>query len=265
MIVHHAAGDGMVLFEGNQGSGAGADNVHGTHQFGTYFRNRFFGEIGRLQNTETMHLWAFSRFFNVVGNVLGRTGYYTTYESDLANNPVAIYGFGTPDTQPTADPLVKDTLLRWGNYDTVNGVVRWDPSDVPHGLSQYANPVRPHVFRVSLSVVEARLVGHRALARWTRRRRFTSPNPAAWCDNSESIRLRRRVLQNGRLFDVRRSMRQRLHLRRFRRRLPATRSTSRGPLPAGQRRWAWSTLSRTTCVRQWCRIATPTTSVVIPG
>jgi hypothetical protein len=87
-----------------------------------------------------IHLQAYARFFNVVGNVLGRTGYYTTYESNLENNPLAIFSFGAPDTQPTSDPLVKTTLMRWGNYDTVNGAVQWNASEVPSGLSQYANP-----------------------------------------------------------------------------------------------------------------------------
>src|SRR6185436_15024322 len=89
MMVHHAAGDGMVLYEGNDGSGVGADNVHGTHNFSTYFRNHFYGQFDRDANTDLIHLWAYSRYFNMVGNVLGRTGYYTNYESNLTNNPLA--------------------------------------------------------------------------------------------------------------------------------------------------------------------------------
>jgi hypothetical protein len=33
------------------------------------------------------------------------------------------------------------TLFRWGNYDTVNNAVRFVNSEVPSGLSLYANPV----------------------------------------------------------------------------------------------------------------------------
>src|SRR5262249_25066222 len=32
-------------------------------------------------------------------------------------------------------------LLRWGNYDTVNAASRWQSSEVPSGLAQYANSV----------------------------------------------------------------------------------------------------------------------------
>jgi len=32
-------------------------------------------------------------------------------------------------------------MMRWGNYDTVNAAVLWNASEVPSGLSQYANPV----------------------------------------------------------------------------------------------------------------------------
>jgi hypothetical protein len=41
----------------------------------------------------------------------------------------------------SADPLVATTLMRWGNYDVVNNAVRWVASEVPSGLSLYANPV----------------------------------------------------------------------------------------------------------------------------
>jgi hypothetical protein len=32
-------------------------------------------------------------------------------------------------------------MLRWGNYDTVSASAQWIASEVPTGLSQYANPV----------------------------------------------------------------------------------------------------------------------------
>ena len=45
-------------------------------------------------NTPILNLWAYSRFFNIIGNVLGRAGYYNAYEA--ASNK-AIYIFGYPD------------------------------------------------------------------------------------------------------------------------------------------------------------------------
>src|SRR2546426_1144751 len=37
----HNGGDAMLLIEGNDGLGAGTDNIHGTHHFLTFFRNHF--------------------------------------------------------------------------------------------------------------------------------------------------------------------------------------------------------------------------------
>ena len=39
------------------------------------------------------------------------------------------------------DPLVKATTMRWGNYDTVTGTVRFLIADVPSGISNLPNPV----------------------------------------------------------------------------------------------------------------------------
>ena len=39
------------------------------------------------------------------------------------------------------DLLVRSTLMRWGNYDTVTGSARFVASEVPSGLSLYANPI----------------------------------------------------------------------------------------------------------------------------
>src|SRR5256885_3686599 len=94
----HNGGDAMLLIEGNDGLGAGTDNIHGTHHFLTFFRNYFHGDPNKTANTATMHLWRYSRFFNIVGNVLGRPAYYTTYETDLGTDDVDIYSFGQSDS-----------------------------------------------------------------------------------------------------------------------------------------------------------------------
>src|SRR5581483_10023420 len=47
----------------------------------------------------------------------------------------------SPKSGVPSDPLVKGTMLRWGNYDTVNGSVRFVAAEVPSGLSQFSNPV----------------------------------------------------------------------------------------------------------------------------
>jgi hypothetical protein len=143
-LAYHEAGVGLILHEGNDGLGELHDNIHGTVNLNTSFRNHLYGDIwnnpAKTANTEIMNIAAFGRFFNVVGNVMGRTGFYTTYEANLTDNPKAIYSLGYP-RGPLSDGLVKTTMFRWGNYDTVTGAVRWDPTEVPSSLNSYSNAV----------------------------------------------------------------------------------------------------------------------------
>jgi hypothetical protein len=46
--------------------------------------------------------------------------------------------------------LAVSTLMRWGNYDTVNGAVRFVASEVPTGLALYANPLPSQTLPASL-------------------------------------------------------------------------------------------------------------------
>src|SRR2546427_260972 len=137
----HNGGGGVLLIAGNDGLGAGTDNIHGTHHFLTFFRNHFYGDPNKAANTATMHLWQYSRFFNLVGNVLGRPIYYTTYQTDLGTDDVDIYSFGQPDLGLSGDPRTRETAMRWGNFDTVSATSRFDAAEVPSGLTNFANPV----------------------------------------------------------------------------------------------------------------------------
>ena len=137
----HNGGDAMLLIEGNDGLGAGTDNIHGTHHFLTFFRNHFYGDPNKTANTATMHLWAYSRFVNIIGNVLGRPTYYTTYQTNLGTDDVDIYSFGQPDSGLSGDPRTRETAMRWGNFDTVSATSRFDAAEVPSGLTNFANPV----------------------------------------------------------------------------------------------------------------------------
>ncbi len=145
-LIAHEAGIAMDLFEGNDGLGFEGDAIHGTHHFLTVFRNYLYGDTynnpAKTSNTDVVHLWAFSRYFNVVGNVLGRSPYYNTYEANLSGGDNDIFSLGeSPGTGTPSDNNVKTTLMRWGNYDTVNGAARFVNAEVPSGLSQFANPV----------------------------------------------------------------------------------------------------------------------------
>ena len=144
-VTLHQAGIAMLLVEGNSGLGMNADDVHGSHHFITEFRNHWYGDIWnnpvKASNTTLIHLEAWTRFSNILGNVLGRSGYYTTYSVDQNTNDKAIITTGDPDNSPTKDARVKATGMFWGNYDTVTAATRWNASEVPSGITNFANPV----------------------------------------------------------------------------------------------------------------------------
>jgi len=135
----HAGGIDNVLIEGNIGAGMYSDLFHGTHHFVTVFRNRYNGwEVGRTSNLQPQNLWPFSRFYNVVGNVLGQSGVSNNYqETPSAGNGNSIYvlGTGTVNCCASGDPNVATTVMRWGNYDTVNGGNRFVAAEVPSALA----------------------------------------------------------------------------------------------------------------------------------
>jgi hypothetical protein len=145
-VMFHEVGISHLLHEGNDGLGALHDAIHGTIHFNTLFRNHFYGDIWnnppKTTNTAIINIASYGRYFNIVGNVLGRTGYYTAYESNLSENNRAIFALGwSPMSGVPNDPQTKATMFRWGNYDTVNGAARFVAAEVPSGLSQYANTV----------------------------------------------------------------------------------------------------------------------------
>jgi hypothetical protein len=134
----------MNLFEGNAGNGFSMDLYHGTGNYATLFRNQLTGtEPGKTQwgNTTPINIWAFNRYVNVVGNVLGTQGYHRVYEDSVApsatrgwpERSVYVLGYsGTGEYQPLgADPLVMSTMLRWGNFDYATAQIRWSADEVP--------------------------------------------------------------------------------------------------------------------------------------
>ena len=152
----HSAGANFNLYEGNIGPGFNADNTHGTSHFHTAFRNYWIGwETGKDSQTVPVHVYAPNRYFNFLGNVLGRDTTHTAYEcapassstASCANADAAVFQIGWSDdggakhaSMPN-DTLVKSTMFRWGNYDNVNDAARFESSEVPSGLSDYPNAV----------------------------------------------------------------------------------------------------------------------------
>jgi len=159
-VLPHAVGNAHILMEGNQGSGLVGDIVHGSHHFLTAFRNTWNGYqpnngVAPRSNIGPVILMAQNRFFNIVGNVLGTPA--ITYGYTTGTNQIypSIGGSESNAYTVPADSNVARTLMRWGNYDTATGAVRWcgnssDPgwsttcastSEVPSTIPQYANPV----------------------------------------------------------------------------------------------------------------------------
>jgi hypothetical protein len=161
----HGINTDLNLYEGNVGSLVSGDDFHGTHNLDTFFRNYLAGNYPACTTSAygtafasasfaactadqtPVQLMSFSRFFNFVGNVLGQPGIQTTYQSGSAT----IYQVGggytdgmTGVTVPN-DPVTTQTLMRWGNYDTVNAAVQWNSSEVPSSLTgvqaSYVNSV----------------------------------------------------------------------------------------------------------------------------
>jgi len=144
----HEVGTSYALVEGNDGLGITFDDWHGTTHFMTVFRNHFYGDIANTPaksgQTGILQIGAFSRFFNVVGNVFGRQGYYDTYEpsGSIGCGTKSVYCIGhSVATGGPTDAAVKSTLMRWGNYDTVTASARFVPAEVPTSLSSFAVPM----------------------------------------------------------------------------------------------------------------------------
>jgi hypothetical protein len=122
------------------------DLYHGTGNYATLFRNYLTGtEPGKFQwgNTTPVNIWAFNRFINIVGNVLGTRGYHRIYEDSPAPHAVrgwperSIYvlGFsGSGEYQPLGnDSLVMSTMLRWANFDYATEQTHWNTNELPAG------------------------------------------------------------------------------------------------------------------------------------
>lgn len=151
--MNHDPGTMMNLFEGNVYPSMMEDSIHGSHAMETYFRNRLVGlDTANSQTSQTVPflLQSFSRYANFIGNVLGTSGYHNTYQDNFGGSggtcDKSIYNLGWGGTtcgngSVNSDPLVISTLMRWGNYDVVNAAVQWNSSEVPSGLSLYANAV----------------------------------------------------------------------------------------------------------------------------
>ena len=153
----HNAGNSMGLWEGNNLFGIWTDDVWGSSALGTYFRNMLIGwQSSKSLSTFPVAVRANHRAFNIVGNVMGQPGYHDNYESYATSSGggvnanrvnTSIYELGWTDNSglgvctgpPICDPLVRSTLMRWGNYDTVTGGTKWDSTEASPAAVPYVN------------------------------------------------------------------------------------------------------------------------------
>lgn len=158
---NHDGGSSFFLWEANDGAGLTLDNYFGQAHFVTSFRNRWAGwepqNAGLDNQTVAAHIYARNRFANMIGNVLGTGGYHTHYD-DVATGPTSksgsdcthtVYAIGLGSNCanggsspfPTNDVRTPTSLMRWGNYDTVNQANRFFSSEVPTTDPDYPNTV----------------------------------------------------------------------------------------------------------------------------
>jgi hypothetical protein len=163
-VFTHDAGTAMNLFEGNQGTGTVEDNIHGTHDLHTYFRNQWSvrDSTDAAKNSQTVAFEdaGYARLMNIIGNVMGQAGYNNNYQSIApsgtnCDSSIFIIGWQADCDTALDAANVKATLLRWGNYDVVTNAVRWcgnssdtgwsttcgSTSEIPTSTSQFSNTV----------------------------------------------------------------------------------------------------------------------------
>jgi hypothetical protein len=173
----HGINTDYDLYEGNIGSEVNGDVFHGPHNMDTLFRNYFTGNLPACttspfgtaylsavfgactSNQVPIELLSFSRFFNIVGNVLGQPGIQNGYTTGTPIYALGAGDSGSLGTGPVVtvpnDPVVQSSIMRWGNWDVVTNATRWcgnssDPgwsttcgstSEVPASYAFYPNAV----------------------------------------------------------------------------------------------------------------------------
>ncbi len=143
------------------------DLIHGPHFLNTFcatltMATKRMKEFCRTSIRSPITIAAYSRYNNVLGNVLGTPGYHVTYKCAPSSPrstivPGLLSDCGQHDFQhwlvargstrlqlhPPAphDTIASPSTMLWGNYDTVNNSVQWNNSEVPSGDPNYPNPV----------------------------------------------------------------------------------------------------------------------------
>jgi hypothetical protein len=151
----HLGGEQMNLLEGNIGKSIWADNIDAVSCCHVAFRNALVGNAYNAGSIGNVHspfaISCYNRMWSIVGNVMGDSSLYSTYEG--TGDDSTIYGFGgdVGGSGCSTDTLVAGTAMRWGNWDDVTSTspttdgdqtgTRWESSEVPSGIGFMPNPV----------------------------------------------------------------------------------------------------------------------------
>ena len=150
----HMAGSHHILFEGNQAFNYDSDNTHGNAIAMTIFRNHLVGRragYGGVGNQRAAGLMFGSWWHAFIGNVLGDDGHVegwhyddpgdgaTRSRNDAWQGGSVIWrlGYDPGHWDQIADPKVRATVLRDGNFDYVTNSVHWDRTARPLPASLY--------------------------------------------------------------------------------------------------------------------------------
>ena len=134
----HGAHAFMNLIEGNYHDGRTAsDHVWGTKSHNTFFRNKMQIAPNRTGGAWAFDIQYYSRYYNVIGNVIGRNAEVTYILENSSTDSDAIYRFGyngDGDTGATGnDAAVHTSMIIHANYDTVNDSTIY--SDPVHSIA----------------------------------------------------------------------------------------------------------------------------------
>ena len=155
----HMVGSHHILFEGNESFNYDSDNTHGNAIAMTIFRNHLIGrrrDFSDLGNVRGAGLMVGSWWHSFIGNVIGEQGRMTgwvyedpgdgTYGTTASPWGPGSYiwklGYDPTHWEQAADPKVKSTTIRDGNFDYLTNQVRWDraPETLPPSLYLRAKP-----------------------------------------------------------------------------------------------------------------------------
>jgi hypothetical protein len=121
---NHSAHNSYNLYEGNYAPRFQSDGYHGSASHDTAFRNWFHGSSSTAKEFWVcVNLNRFTRYYSLVGNVLGKKGINWSYEKPdgFGYNDHLIYAFGFPGMgnggfKGQAQPSQGKAWADWDNY-----------------------------------------------------------------------------------------------------------------------------------------------------